>query len=352
MVACLGAQYTAAPVDHELHRLLPFYAGARAAGEALALAVVLRTAGSTYRKSGAWMLIAADGRYAGLLSGGCLEGDLREHAARVIAQGGAALVRYDTRGPDDELWGLGSGCEGAMDVLLTRVGGAEGWQPLEAIEQALAAGEACAFGVVTADLPGGPRRGTVVMQAPDGAGATTTMAAADPPAGPDSLFVVRVRAPLHLLLLGAGPDAQPVAELARFLGYRLTVVDHRSEYADRARFPAGARVIECRPAALAAHCDLARVDAAVVMSHHLPSDRDYLAALAHSPVGYVGLLGPPHRRERLLAELGADAAALRARLRAPVGLDIGARTPSSIALSILAQIHAEVAAGSASRAPG
>lgn len=340
MAGRLAAQYTSAPVEHELHRLLPFYAAERASRQPLALAVVLRTAGSTYRKSGAWMLIAADGRYAGLLSGGCLEGDLRDHAVQVITDGKAALVRYDMRGPDDELWGIGSGCEGAMDILLTRIGGPEGWQPLEAMQQAVERHEACAFGIVTADAPGGPPRGTVVMP-PPGAARSPAFEAAG---ARDTLFVVEVFPPLHVLLLGAGPDALPVAELVHFLGFRLTVADHRAEYTDRARFPAGTRVIECRPEALADHCDLARVDAAVVMSHHLESDRAYLAALAPTSIAYIGLLGPQPRRERLLRDLGAAADALRGRLRAPIGLEIGARSPTSIALSIVAQIQAEVAA--------
>ena len=88
------------------------------------LATVIRTGGSTYAKPGAQMLIAADGEYAGLLSGGCLEGDLREHARDVAASGEARIVSYDLRSTTDQLFGLGAGCEGAMDILLTRVSAA------------------------------------------------------------------------------------------------------------------------------------------------------------------------------------------------------------------------------------
>ena len=318
-------------MEHELHRLLPFYASARAAAQPLALALVLRTAGSTYRKPGAWMLIARDGRYAGLLSGGCLEGDLREHAVRVIDSGTAAIFRYDSRGPDDELWGLGSGCEGAMDILLLRVGEPEKWQPLAALEDAQRRGAACEFGVVTSTVPGGPPLGTVEL----------------PPGAAAHAFVVRIDPPPHLLLLGAGPDALPVAELARFLGWRTTVADHRPAYAQAERFPAGTRVIAAPAAQLAAHCNLADIDAAVVMSHHLDSDRTYLGVLAAGTVGYVGLLGPPARCARLLAELGEQAAALQGRLHAPVGLDLGARSPTTIALAIVAQIQAQLAGAAA-----
>lgn len=314
-------------MDHELHRLLPFYASSRAAGEPLALAVVLRTAGSTYRKHGAWMLIARDGRYAGLLSGGCLEGDLREHAVRVIDHGAAALVSYDMRGPDDALWGLGSGCEGAMDVLLLRVGPAEGWQPLATLQDAISRGESCSFGVVAGPDPGGRPPGTLVL------------APADDPA----LFIVQVAPPPHVLLLGGGPDALRVAELVAFLGWRLTVTDHRPAYAIADRFPAGTQVISCPADELAGHCELAGIDAAVVMSHHLDSDRAYLAALAPTAIAYVGLLGPQPRRERLLCDLGSLAEPLRARLRAPIGLDIGAHSPGTIALAIVAEIQATLA---------
>ena len=311
-------------MDHELHRLLPFYADARATGEPLALALVLRTAGSTYRKHGAWMLIARDGRYAGLLSGGCLEGDLREHAFRVIDSGVAARVSYDMRGPDDALWGLGSGCEGAMDVLLLRVGPAEEWQPLKALHDSIVKGDACAFGVITEQTTGGAPIGTVLIN----------------PAEVAPLFIVRVSPPPHVLLLGGGPDSLPVAELVVFLGWRLTVVDHRPAYTASDRFPAGTRVIGCHADELAQHCNLERIDAAVVMSHHLDSDRAYLAALIPTAIPYVGLLGPQPRRERLLADLGTVAESLRARLHAPIGLDIGAHTPSAIALSIVAEIQA------------
>ena len=113
-----------------LHRLLPLYDRARLTNEPLVLATVVRTGGSTYAKPGAQMLIASDGEYAGLLSGGCLEGDLREHAREVAATGKGRIVSYDLRSSTDQLFGLGAGCEGAMDILLSRVATPEAWQPL------------------------------------------------------------------------------------------------------------------------------------------------------------------------------------------------------------------------------
>ncbi len=338
-----------------VHRLLPLFDRAREAREPLILATVIRTGGSTYAKPGALMVIARDGEYAGLLSGGCLEGDLREHARHVLDTGAARIVSYDLRSTTDQLFGLGAGCEGAMDVLLTRVAPEDGWQPLAYLETGFRQGIERRMGFVVtsgdASVPLGltfsvddtsPGDQTVarLYAAARGAADQAVVRVSDPDAG---IFVARFAPPPRILLLGGGPDARPVARLADFLGWRITVVDHRSNYLARERFPAAAELVETRPADVARAVPLAIHCAAIVMSHHLDSDLAYLRALAASAVPYVGLLGPAARREKLLADLGADAGRLRARLRAPVGLDIGGRSPESIALSIVGEVHATLA---------
>src|SRR5579864_7787413 len=110
------------------------------------LATVVATAGSTYRKPGARMLLMADGSYIGLLSGGCLESDLQIHAREVLESGAARAVEYDTRGPDDTLFGVGAGCEGSMRVLLEPAG------PDSPAETALACAGADAHGGASAQL--------------------------------------------------------------------------------------------------------------------------------------------------------------------------------------------------------
>lgn len=338
-----------------IHRLLPLITRARNDREPLVLATVIRTAGSTYAKPGALMLIARDGEYAGLLSGGCLEGDLREHAREVTATGRARIVRYDMRTPDDQLFGLGSGCEGAMDVLLTRHGGQADWQTLDLLEKAYHEARTVRVAFVTAtpddNIPLG-------ASFPAGAAESASPVAADlltaanrapanglarvEPRGVE-LFVADVAPPPRILLLGAGPDARPVATLANFLGWRITVVDHRPAYLDPGRFPPGTALVETPATELPEAVKLEGFSAAIVMSHHLESDLHYLRALAEADVPYVGLLGPAARREKLLNDLGDPAPSLRSRLRAPVGLDIGGRAPESIALSIVGEIHAVLA---------
>ena len=340
-----------------LHRLLPLFDRARASDRPLVLATVIRTAGSTYAKPGAQMLIADDGEYAGLLSGGCLEGDLREHAREVATGGVARIVSYDMRSSHDPLFGLGAGCEGAMDVLLTRVSAQDQWQPLDVMAESARRGVPCRVAFVTSSQePASPLGLTVTARGSVNGSTDLALASLHEAAAsaapntliriagrPLELFVAALAPPPHILLLGGGPDARPVAALADFLGWRVTVVDHRPANLDAARFPAHTRLVEAAAAEVAGHLDLDEYAAAIVMSHHLDSDLQYLRAVASSQVPYVGLLGPAARRERLLGdlgELGDLAPALRARLRAPVGLDIGGRTPESIALAIIGEIHA------------
>jgi len=338
--------------------LLPLFERERAAGRALALAVVAHTRGSTYRKPGALMLIARDGGYAGLLSGGCLESDLREHAARVIDTGKPHLVTYDTGGTDDALWGLGVGCEGAMRILLLRVGPENGWQPLAGFATAQVDHRPVSAAIVIrsarADLPMGtvllppnapghqpappdlqPRVIDLLWRAREGRRA---LLLEEP--GLPNILAVPLALPPRLLVLGGGPDAQPLVDIAGRLAWRVTVYDHRPAYARTEHFPAAERVVLGRPEELTSQLDPDLFDAAMVMSHHLVSDGQYLRILAGGSTPYVGLLGPVLRRDKLLGELGAAAAGLDGRLRAPVGLDIGGRQPESIALSIVAQIHA------------
>jgi xanthine dehydrogenase accessory factor len=319
------------------------------------LAIVIRTAGSTYAKPGSLMLIAEHGEYAGLLSGGCLEGDLAEHAQRVRETGLAHIVSYDMRTDDDRLFGLGSGCEGAMEILLVRVGPAEKWQPLDHLLSHFEAGAGTRLAVVTRSTRAGIAAGTSYVDAaaipadPGFQVLRNAFAAAGDETPPQTLtlrdgsvdcLLVAIPAPTQLLIAGAGPDTRPVAELARFLGWHVTLVDHRPAYADAALFAAGCNVVLARPEALASTLELQRFSAAVVMSHHLDSDLAYLQVLATTDIPYVGLLGPAQRRAKLLADLGTRAKHLESRLRAPIGLDIGGRSPESIALSIVSEIHA------------
>jgi xanthine/CO dehydrogenase XdhC/CoxF family maturation factor len=295
------------------------------------------------------MLIMADGEFIGLLSGGCLEADLKIHAQQVFASGAALAIEYDMRGPDDLVYGIGAGCEGAMRVLLEPADG----DSLAAIAligagNTTGAGQPTSLVVVheSRDL----KLGTYGAAAPPCAAlvkatqqALANRASREFVSERTRAFVQFLAPPPYLLVCGAGPDAEPVVSTACALGWRVSVVDHRPAYAVASRFP-GAEVRRIDANTLRSAIDVASCHAAVVMSHHLDSDTCYLRELAEAGApGYVGLLGPAARRIRLAKELGATADKLQGRIRGPVGLDIGAATPEGIALAIVAEIHAWLA---------
>jgi xanthine/CO dehydrogenase XdhC/CoxF family maturation factor len=317
------------------------------------LATVVATAGSTYRKPGARMLIMADGSFVGLLSGGCLEADLKLHAQEVLESGVPRAIEYDMRGPDDILFGIGAGCEGAMRVLLEPAGpGSPAAAALAAAGHSTRKGRPTSLVSIhdCADFPlgtyaGAPPLPSLLIEAAAQSLADAASLAVDFEAGGrrTRAFVQFLAPPPHLLICGAGPDAQPVAKAARALGWRVSVVDHRPAYAAEAE-NWGAEVVLCDPHLLRSVIAVEHCHAAVVMSHHLPSDALYLRELAQAQVpAYVGLLGPEARRVRLAQELGPMANQLTRRLHGPVGLDIGAVTPEGIALAIVSQIHAWLA---------
>lgn len=348
-------------MDNSLHPLLPAFERARAAGTPLVLATVAATRGSTYRKAGAQLLIGPGGKFEGLLSGGCLEGDLAERAASVLETGTPKLVSYETSGEDDLVWGLGSGCEGGMDIWLTRLDAATGWEPFATIAGRLERHEPVTYGLVLdsaiASLPAGavvwpPNVGPHRPGLPEPVSRWIAAELAGGDARPNArlagldeprlrIFVATVVPAREFLVIGAGPDALPVVDFAVVLGWRVTLADHRPAYADASRFPSAERVLQARPGELAGHVELSQFDAVLIMTHHLATDLAALAALAPTRIPYVGLLGPSARRKRLLADLDpASAALLDGRLRSPVGLDLGGRDPASIALAIVAELQA------------
>jgi xanthine dehydrogenase accessory factor len=342
------------------------FATLRLAGAVGCVAVVSHAEGSTYSKPGALMLFAADGRQAGLLSGGCLEGDLADRAARVMHSGLPEVVHYDARDVEqDVLFGLAFGCEGLLRIHLLPLGPQQGYEPLATLAAATAAGQGVVWGLFTA----GPRDGQVLvaptaLQAhtpvqgwtlPGGHAALAGGMAGGMPGGmaaDEELLLLRLAPVPRLLLLGAGAEAPALAAGALALGWQVTVLDHRSSWASPARFAAGVEVRTVDPREPIAAVEpsasgvpaLPAADAAVVMAHHLEVDAAWLACLAETHTPWIGLLGPAARRGRLLARIGLQSPAFAGRVQGPVGLPVGARTPEEIALSILAAAQQAVAA--------
>lgn len=343
----------------ELREILDAFHELTERGETAVLASLVHASGSTYRRPGARMLIRADGSFLGLLSGGCLEGDLVEHAARVRREGQPTLVHYDATVEDDMIWGLGLGCAGRVEILLEPIDATHPG-PLRWLEAWLGTRTHGAMATdlsperlgqrVAFDLEAGCRPGPGAEVDPELEGwlrdaVTTGRGRRFEREGRD-LAIEEVAPPLRLVVFGAGPDAGPVVRLAQDLGWETHVADGRPAYARAEAFP-GARVV-CAPADEAVASVGVDADTfALVMTHHYLHDRALLASLLPGPAAYIGLLGPKARADDLLADLEAQGAGPEdgadARLHAPAGLDLGGEGPEAIALALIAEVQAYAA---------
>jgi xanthine/CO dehydrogenase XdhC/CoxF family maturation factor len=301
-------------------------------GEAVALATLVRVEGSSYRRVGARMLIAASGEYAGSISGGCLEAEVVKKA-QWLTRSGAVVERYSTLFDDTAEIPFGLGCGGTVDVLLEPAGTAE----FVALMEALAASLRGEQRRVRTRLPEvGASLGRVVS---DGAGTVV----AGSILGMDSAeeFDEWLEAPQRLFVFGAGDDAQPMVQMAALLGWNVVVVDGRAQWARRARFPEASRVV-C--AGEIAGLDVGSDDAVVVMTHSYEQDRMWLAGLLPAAPKYLGLLGARHRSALLVSEVAAQMGWSVERacegLFAPVGLDLGGDGAEAIALAVIAEMQA------------
>lgn len=302
--------------------------------EPAALATLVSVEGSSYRRPGARLLLTARGERLGSISGGCLEEDLLARAERVLETGRAETVVYDTTSENDLVWGVGLGCHGVVKLLVEKL------PPHPAWASAVAAGFATRQ----------PSEMVVVHGGSDPATYGTRLARAagpEPAGGSTTVFRETLRPPPALAIFGAGDDAQPLARLARELGWRVTIADPRAASATTKRFPMADALVVAPADQLAERAALDADTLAVVMTHHYVHDVPLLRTLLPRPLAFLGLLGPRKRAEKILNDLATAGTVItpeqRARLHAPVGLDLGADAPEQVALAILAEMQATLA---------
>jgi xanthine/CO dehydrogenase XdhC/CoxF family maturation factor len=321
-------------------------------GRPAALAIVTRIRGSAYRRPGAKLLVEDDGSLLGGVSGGCLEEDVRQVGLEVIRSGVSRVRHYETGGDDTRVWGLGLGCDGQVDVAVQPVtvaavqatwGRVRGLLDqdfpfaLSTVVEDGAAAQALAVGE-SGRLAGGLEDAGAEAEAEAAAAASLrTRRSSLHPAGSRTVFTEVLVPPPNLLVCGAGDDARPLAAFAAAVGFRVFVADHREAYLTAARFPAARRLLPLRPDQESGELPASGRTLAVVMTHSLKRDTEWVRRLVATDVPYVGVLGPRPRTEKMASGLGARE---RARLFGPVGLDLGADGPEQVALSILAELLA------------
>ena len=325
-------------------------------GERIAVATLIDVQGSAPRLPGARFAVTESGEVSGSVSGGCVEADLFEHALQVLAGGQPAIVRY---GISDELaFEVGLSCGGEIEVLVEPFRPDPAWQ---ALRDALLSQRSAAL-AVGLEPPALVGRKMVVFE--DGTttgsvdeeldsaiaeqargllleGGTRKLALAGP--GEERIvFLEAFRPPPHLFLLGAAFAAPPLARMASEAGFRVTVVDPRAAFATRERFPTADEVIVGWPNEVVETAGLGPYSYIVLLLHDPKFDVPALLPALRSEAGYIGVMGSRRTHERRIDQLrehgfGDDALA---RLRAPIGLDLGGREPAEIAVSILAEMLA------------
>ena len=337
----------------------------RTGGEHVGRAVLTGVVGSAPRPEGAAMVVGDAGSMAGSVSGGCIEGAVFEEVQRAIQQGEPARLSYGVS--DETAWDVGLACGGTFEILVQPAVSDDVEAAASADEAAVIAtildGPAGATGMLVMDAAGHARPGSGHAGTWDGplTGAAAGAVAAIELAAGEALGVERSRSvalttddgPLtvflevfpprpRLIVFGGVHVAVALVGLARGLGYRTIVADGRAAFANRERFPDADEVIVAWPEEAFARIGLDRSSYVAVLTHDPKFDEPALAIALHSPARYVGAIGSRRTQEARrarLREAGVSDEEL-ARLRGPIGLDLGGRGAAEIALAILAEITA------------
>lgn len=308
------------------------------AGRKAALATVVETWGSAPRQPGSQLAISGEGQIMGSVSGGCVEGAVVTEALEAMEDGASRVLTFGVS--DETAFAVGLACGGTIRVLVEPVGKALPEDMLADLVAARAAKHPVAYAVH-------PETWARALYRPGQDGAADLRLRSDK-AGleEDGRFIAPHNPPLRLIVVGAVHIAQPLVQIARACGYAPTLIDPRDTFGAAERFP-GETVLDDWPdEALAALAPDART-AIVTLTHDPKLDDPAIRLAIRSAAFYLGCLGSKKthaKRVERLSEAGFSQAEI-ARIHAPVGLDIGAKTPAEIAVSIMAQITATLRQG-------
>lgn len=350
----------------EIIDIVAAYDEANALGKKTALATVVLVEGSAYRRAGARMLITEDGQLTGAISGGCLEGDALRKARLVILQQQPLLVTYDTTDDDDAKLGVGLGCNGIIHILIEPITGDIN-NPINLLKYIINnRHHAVLVTMFSVEDRKAPQPGTCLCLMDDRL--TVTLPENTPyrlalttnatqvlerqhsevqvyEAGVNyTAFIEYIKPVISLVIIGAGNDAVPLTRIASVLGWNITVIDGRANYAVSQRFPLAGQVITAKPNEVLQHIEINGRTAIVLMTHNYNYEIALLKELLPTSLPYMGILGPKKKLERMLAEIEDAGMHIREeqlnRIYGPVGLDIGSEGAEEIALSVVSEIKA------------
>jgi len=349
----------------ELNDIVSAYDNAILQERKMALATVVRVDGSSYRRPGARMLVTDDSKITGAISGGCLEGDVMEKALFAMATGENKLISYDSTGEDDIQFGLHMGCNGVVYILFEPIKKDDPQNPVELLRLISSAGEGAVLATLFSQKKIQP--GTRLLWLKDCMHSSLPDHVQDLLTEPVNIafaekqsafrdveidqlictaFIEWIEPPVSVVIAGAGNDVQPLAEIAAMLGWSVTVADGRFHYALPGRFPHASKVLYSRTGDILSQIKTDSQTVFLLMSHNYNYDLGFLKQIVAHEFGYIGLLGPAQKRDRMLSDLGDQGIQLNeeqlSKIHGPAGLDIGAENATEIALSIVAEVKAFV----------
>lgn len=345
----------------ELNEIIKAYDRAILQNKQVALVTVVRVDGSSYRRPGARMLVTEDGMITGAISGGCLEGDALQKALFAMATGENKLISYDSTDEDDIQFGLHLGCNGVVHILFEPIKKDDSQNPVELLRLISYSGEGAVLATVYSmkKIQPGTRllylKNKLHSNLPEHlqqlfnepiqiayADKQSSFLDVDFEKTNCTAFVEWIDRPVSLVIAGAGNDIQQLVGIAAMLGWIVTVVDGRAQYALPARFPDATKVFCSRPADILSQIKTDNQTVFLLMSHNYNYDLGFLKKILEQDFGYIGLLGPAQKRVRMLSDLQDLGIELNSeqlsKIHGPTGLDIGAENSAEIALSIVAEI--------------
>jgi xanthine dehydrogenase accessory factor len=332
-----------------------------------ALATVVKVHGSSYRSPGARMLITDDGKWVGSISGGCLEGDALRKARQVMTDKIPYTVTYDTREESNQNLGIGLGCNGVIDVLIEPLDVEDIDHPVIFFESILSANTPIALATVFASADK-QRIGKKILLSSTEIKLNNlanlvleeliksdllqlfeskkSEAKKYTEAGKETeVFIELIQPSVSLIIFGGGFDARPVSQLAKSLGWDVTVTDECVAHIAPLFFPTADKLSLCQRSFIDRDFVITPYTACVLMSHNYEYDRDVLKKLLKTETPFIGILGPRKRFDKMLAEFSGEGLELFPedfrRVHSPIGLDIGAEAPDEIAVSIIAEIQSK-----------
>lgn len=316
----------------EIKAIISKYDELKSLGHKLAMAIVVNVEQSSYRRSGARMLITEDGQWIGGISGGCLEGDTLKKAKYAIRKGKPVKVTYDTRDGDPNEIGIGLGCNGLIDVLITPLLDG-GHNAVESLRRAV---ERRVPSLIVTDMISGMSIDYTEGNSEELKSEIEEVLQCRKSKLVNQNFIEFIAPAITLYIFGKNYDVIPLAEIARVIGWKINLVTNplKVNMAMRDRVD---QILDVR----SDYMDFDDYSVALLMSHDYNTDLSNLEALQNYSLPYIGLLGPKKRRMKILNELKDKGVIVNQQnIYGPMGLDTGATTPEEIAISIIAEIRA------------